>query len=324
MIEPEHTASLEPSASTAETLTTLEASGYSLVRPTPERFWQGWAELTNDAFDERFDRLDEVRGKDIVLGFLGRSHIGDVLCMSRLVRLLTTHYSCRVHVVRHRSTYKVLENHPHLAGYSNDHRVHLSECARGPGHMIQKLERYFGLPLDPFPRPEIHLSSEESHWAWQMRSMLPRNRPVALVCRGSITDNGIARADTLEWQNWVNILSNRFTVVHVALTDIARLEEAVRLRDSARAAWRPDQILDNCFVFENLTTRQFFAIFSVVDLYFGPNTGGAHLAAAFDVPAVVVLNSRQYRSMPAFPDRIEGNRWHHESFLYPYHSFLLG
>jgi ADP-heptose:LPS heptosyltransferase len=69
--------------------------------------------------------------------------------------------------------------------------------------------------------------------------------------------------------------------------------------------------------------RQFFAMFSVADFYLGPNSSGAHLAAAFDIPAVIVLNSKQYRSLPTFPDRIEGNRWRHESFLYPFHSFLL-
>ncbi len=37
-------------------------------------------------------------------------------------------------------------------------------------------------------------------------------------------------------------------------------------------------------------------------------------SAAFDVPAFVVLNAKQFKTGLTFPDRISGNHWRHESF----------
>ena len=178
------------------------------------------------------------------------------------------------------------------------------------------------MTLDPFPRPEVYLSDKEFEWAVGIRSMLPRNQPVALVCSNSVTDNCVARTGELAWQEWVNILAKRFTIVHLAVTRLSVIEEAVRLHPRHRDAWRPEQILDNCFVLENLPTRRFFAAFSIGDFFFGPNSAGSHLAAAFDIPSLVVLNSAQYADFPTFPDVIHKNHWKHESFLYPYQSFL--
>lgn len=307
----------------------LEAAA-SLLRQTGDRvlclstdeFWRSFEKVADEPAPG-CSALEGARDGEIVLGFLGRSHLGDVVCMSRLVRLLTTAYRCRVLVVRHRSVYTVLENNPFLAGYRNEARIPLSQCARGTGHMIQKLERSFGLEVDPFPRGEIYLSHEELQWAWKMRAVFPRRRPLALVSVSSITDNRIAPTADSKWQRWVHALTREFTVVQLALTDIRRLEETVRLHEINKETWRPGPILDDCLVLENLSTREFFAMFAVADLYLGPNSGGAHVAAAFHVPSIIVLSERQYGRSPSFPDRVEGSRWRHESFLYPYHWFLV-
>ena len=103
-----------------------------------------------------------------------------------------------------------------------------------------------------------------------------------------------------------------------------------RARVAARIALRPplsfatpSAIEPLLLVLENIDVRAFLAIFSVADLYLGPNAAGAHVAAAFDVPSIVILNQAQYAQLPSFPDSIDGNQWRHESFLYPYHCFLL-
>ena len=300
----------------------LKQSGAALQSSSDIAFWRDWEALREDPFDDVYPELEDFYGNEVVLSFLGRSHLGDVLCMTPLLRKLKEAYDCRVSIVRHRSTYKVLENNPYVSRFFNDNRISLAECARGPGHMIQKLERYFGLEVSFRPKPEVYLSPQESHWAWQIRSMLPRNRPIAIVSMNSVTDNRVASNRNFEWQRWIDALSQRFIVVQPALTRIEPLEEVVRMHESHRRVWMPDQILDNVFVMENLDTRKFMALFSIADLYVGPNSSGAHLAAAFDVPALVVLNRRQYRSRIRFPDRITDNHWRHESFLYPYHSFI--
>lgn len=73
-------------------------------------------------------------------------------------------------------------------------------------------------------------------------------------------------------------------------------------------------------MFENLTPRQFLAMFSIADFYLGTNAGGAHAAAAFDVPAFVILNSKTAPDRLRFPN--PGAEQHDlESFLHPRHWF---
>ncbi|MCL4199568.1 MAG: hypothetical protein KJZ69_18895 [Phycisphaerales bacterium] len=295
----------------------------AMVRLSDAQFWRAHAELEEETPIPRFDGLAALEGGDIVLGFLGRSHLGDVVCMSGLVRRLTECYGCRVYCVRHRATLAVLDANPFLAGFRNEDRVALNDCAHGPGHITQKLERAFGLPISPFPKGEIYLTNEELEWSWQLRSILPRNRPVAVVCVGSLSDNRIVPSSSLGWQDYVKVLAKDFSVIQIAVTSIAVVEGLTRLADSHRSAWRPDSILDDCIVLENLAPREFFSVFAIADLFLGTNTGAMHVAAAFEVPSIVVLSSRQYAHAPTFPDRIQGNRWRHESFLYPYHGFLM-
>lgn len=189
--------------------------------------------------------------------------------------------------------------------------------------MIQKIAGAFGLEPDPFPRGEIYLSDDELAWAWSIRGQLPRNRPVLLLSAGSVTDSLKVSPHTLLWQDLVEMFGRRFTVVQAAITNISRIEEVARIGDHHRRAWRPDPILDDCFILENLDVRKFFALFAISDLFVGTNSGGAHVAAAMNVPAVVVLPASKYPHAPIFPDRVPDLPWRHESFLYPQQTFLL-
>jgi ADP-heptose:LPS heptosyltransferase len=300
----------------------LEREGCQVVRADPDRYWQQHVQLERDSkpFVGMYPHLESLHDADVVLGFLGGFHLGDIVCVTSLVRMLALERQCRVYVVRHRGSYKVFENNPHLKGFRNEGRMSLNEITRGPGHIIQKLTRAFGLPLQPIPRGEIHLSDAEQKWAWSMRASLPRNRPVAVVCAGSVTDNTVMPTQSLEWQTCVNILARYFTVIQIVVTRMSVLEEVMRPLPGHVASFRPDRILDNCFVLENLPARHFFSVFSIASLFVGTNTGSAHVAAAFSVPSIVLLGSRKYPKPPVFPD---SSRWHHESFLYPQHSFVM-
>lgn len=294
----------------------------TIVRPDPAAYWSVSKDLFPDASQPRFDGIKELRDGTVVLGFYCRSHIGDVLCTSTLPRKLVEKYGCRVFVVRHRSTHNLFANNPYVSGFRNVGRIHLTECLVGPGHFIQKLERFFCLPIDPYPRPEVYLSHDESKWAWEIRQMLPRNKPVVLVCTRSVTDSNDGSFTTARWQAWVDLLGQQATVVQLALTAVAAYEKAVFLRDDNRRRFHVESVLDNCFVLQNLTPRQFVAVFSVADGYFGTNSGGSHVAAAFDVPSIVVLNSVTNPERLRFPNPYPAQR-NPESFLYPQHSFVF-
>ncbi|MEE9187651.1 MAG: hypothetical protein V3U10_06375, partial [Bacteroidota bacterium] len=144
---------------------TLHGQISTVVRPDPDAYWSASQELLADVSQSRFDGIDELKDGKIVLGFYCRSHIGDVLCTSTLPRKLVEKYGCRVLVVRHRSTHNLFANNPYVSGFRNVGRIPLTECLAGPGHFIQKLERFFCLPTDPYPRPEVYLSHDESKWA---------------------------------------------------------------------------------------------------------------------------------------------------------------
>lgn len=288
-------------------------------------FWKSHAQLVreSEALAGKYPEVEELRDREVVLGFLGRSHVGDVICASSLARLLATERNCRVLSVRHRSTYKVLENNPHISGYCNAGRIALSSYISGPGQISQKLNRSFGFAPDPFIRGDLFLSDDELKWAWAVRNMLPRNRPVAIVIAGSRTDNHAVPTADLQWQRWIDVIGRRFTVVQVAVTKFSCLEETARLTEGDKRAWRPDQILDNCILLENISARQFFAVFAIADMFVGRNTAGMHVAAAMQVPSLIVLSKRRYPRFPTFPENIHPPSWKHESFFYPYHNFLL-
>jgi hypothetical protein len=81
--------------------------------------------------------------------------------------------STRVWQARHRITYGVLDGNPHLSGFRNEGRLPMGRWQVGAGHHIQRFERWFGLPEDPYPRGEVYLSPAEQEWARAERARWP-------------------------------------------------------------------------------------------------------------------------------------------------------
>lgn len=316
------TTATDTAAAVAEVTSRLAHMMTTVIEPDPVGYLQQYEATAGDSDGRAFESIHELHDGEIVLGFYALSHLGDCLCTSTLPRKLAHRYTCRVRVVRHRSTMHVFRHNPDVAGFQNDKRVGLNGCLAGFGHVVQKLERFFRLQTDPYPRPEVHLSDEELAWAWKIRRSLPRNRPVVLICRGSITDEAHESFSTKPWQKWVHAIREIATPVQLALTSPSAYEEVAVLRSEQQRRWLPDAILDDCVVLENLDPRRFLAIFSVADFYLGTNAGGSHAAAAFDVPSFVILNAKTSADRLTFPNRHK-SRHSLESFLYPQHWFGL-
>lgn len=288
--------------------------------PDPDAYWPSWQGAQTTPSPRRFEGIPELEGGEIGLGFYLTSHIGDALCASTLPRKLATRYGCKVYVVNHRSTRNVFAENPYVSGFRSTGDVSLSQCLAGPGHLIQKLERFFGLPSDPYPRPEIYLSDTELQWAWGVRSQWPADRPVVLLSTGALTDSRAEKYATMGWQDWVDAVAPLATVVQLALTDMSCYEEAVAVHDFLRPRWEADALLRNCAVLENLPPRRFLAIFAVADMHVGPTAAGCQIAAAMRLPSLVVLNAANPPEKLRFPNPDDGAH-NTQSFLYPQHVF---
>lgn len=108
-------------------------------------------------------------GSAFNLDFFLSSHLGDALCSTPLARQLAVERGLKVSVVRHCSTRAVFANNPHVVGFTAHRGPRLYDHMAGDGHMIQRLQRGFGVKValdgpDEL-RPDVYLSVAERSWA---------------------------------------------------------------------------------------------------------------------------------------------------------------
>lgn len=230
----------------------------------------------------------------IILGPWSAGHLGDVLCTSPLPRLLKSQGIC-TYIIEHPNTCAVFQNNPNISGFVTGRSGTPRWLLGTDGHVLQRILQEYELPINPIPKPEIYLDADERAWASAQRQQWPANRPVCILSCTAITDG-----HNLEQVNWnlvVNVLKRRYTVVQPTLSE-------------------PE--LPDCIAYRNLPVRRYMALFSVAECFFGGTSGGSHLAAAFDVPAVIVL-WRTLESNLCFP--ASGPNFK-AMFLYPQHWFI--
>lgn len=259
-------------------------------------------------------------GQTVVLGLLGAGHLGDVVCCSTLPRKLVQEYGWRVQMVCHRGVAQVFMGNPYVSGLLKRAGMRCGARLKRQGHVIQRLEASFGLEPDLEPRGEIYLSADELAWGAMVRRSLAEGRPLAIVAVGSLSDSRFGHKPFGAWERWGELLAQRYRVVQLALTDRRALLGTVPVRGERLRSWQPDPLMRNCAVLENLSPREFFSLFAEADLFLGCNSGGAHVAAAFRVPSIVVLPTRQYGGKRLFSRLPPGHD--SRSFLYPQHAFL--
>lgn len=260
-------------------------------------------------------------GDKVILDFLSASHLGDALCATPLARLLSCRYGVTVRVVQHRSTRSVFAHNPYVRGFTARRGPRLVDTMVGAGHLIQRLQRAWGVPVDPLPRPEIYLSPAELSWCRRQRRQWPPERPVCILSTRVLTDKYRYDQDHLAWDQVAAAWSKHCTVVQPVLSS-ARLyaKDIAWLNDASRAHWGEDRPLPGAVIYEDLTLRQYMSLFAVADYFCGGTSGGAHVAAAFGVPALIVV-WRELTGRIRFPCR--GPRLSTETFLYPQHRFVV-
>jgi hypothetical protein len=115
------------------------------------------------------------------------------------------------------------------------------------------------------------------------------------VASGAVTDRG--NVEKVDWPRVAKVLSRRYAIIQLSLSE---------------------KQLPGAIVYRRLSLRKYFALFSVADCFFGGTTAGSHLAAAFDVPSIIVI-WRSLNEQLVFPTSGHGFK---ASFLYPQHWFI--
>lgn len=239
----------------------------------------------------------QMRGRSgYILGKFSLGHLGDTLCTSALPRTLRFHLGHEVYIADRPNARAVFTCNPYVAGFvTGDEIEQVEQHQKGEGHVIQRLERGFGLPVSKLPRPEIYL--DESEWAWaeaERRKWAP-SRPVCLLSCGGITHRKVLQS--VDWARVGRILSRHFTVVQAILGETP---------------------LPDAITYQDLPTRQYMALIAIADMFVGGNSGGAHIAAAFNIRSLIVSRQRTLRRLcfPAPRRSAEG------PFMYPQHGCI--
>jgi hypothetical protein len=261
-------------------------------------------------------------GKTIVLGPPAGTHLGDALCLTSLPKALVLEHGCKVYSADYTSGRTVFANNPYLSGYTHAKAISLHHKARGHGHLIQRFQCGLGLTVDAEPKPQVYLSDDEMAWAEAQAEAWPKDNPVCILSTRVITDNQHFNFQSVDWQLIGEAWMSKCTVIQPLLSQ-PRIydEQVICLSAATRSGWACEPIVSGALLYHDLTVRQYMALFHVADFFCGGTSGGAHVAAAFDRPALIVAWSSLIKRM-CFPSRARG--YSTENFLFPQHQFIAG
>lgn len=249
--------------------------------------------------------------RSFCLGLVAAAHLGDTLCTSTLPRQVYQEYGVQACVADHECTRTVFANNPHVKEFISFGTICLK--LKPSGHLIQRFQSFYDVRVERIPRPDIYLSEQERAWAQSEKSRWPSGLPICLLSPQSISDRWFF-AD-VDWGAIIAALAERCTVVQpvLATSDVYR-EQLKNTMYSHETGNRYGLVF-----YEDLTLRQYMALFTVVDAFCGVTSGGAHVAAAFDVPAMILVWDYLAKQIQ-FPSIKPG--FHTCNFLYPQHNFL--
>jgi hypothetical protein len=191
-----------------------------------------------------------------------------------------------VKVTEHPSTRAVFANNPFVSGYSVLRGFSLLAWRQGTGHVIQQLQRGLGVAVSDPPRPEIFLSRQERAWAatW-LAENVPAGRKVCVLSPGALKTAGYYAG--VAWDQVSLALQEEYAVVQPVLS--ARPVDAGQPRRPSRERRRHEGQTSGAISPVDLPTRHYLALVAAADLLVGGLSGGAHVAAAFHVPAIIVV-----------------------------------
>jgi hypothetical protein len=206
-----------------------------------------------------------------------------------------------VRVFDHPMSRAVFTANPFVAGFTPNRTISLDAIQTGDGHIVQRLMQGLNLPLQAAPGAEVYLTPSERAWAQRVRRRWPRRKPICILSSGGISDRG--NLECVQWDALALCLSRHYTVVQPAITE---------------------SVVAGAIPCRNLSVRQYLSLFSVADLFVGGTSGGSHAAAAFGVPAVVVIWEalREKLRFPIVGPVTASDLDWKAAYLYPHHWFV--
>lgn len=256
-----------------------------------------------------------MRAKSVVLSPYGLGHLGDALCLSALPRRLVQELGLTVRIERSVTNLAVFKNNPYIAGFS---RIKTHWKAAAPGHLIQRHLRAYGLSSELISQPEIYLTDEEKCWAAEIRnSWRSHDKPACILSCQAVSDD--AQMKSVNWKMIGEHLQNYCTVIQPLVIKSTGGSSKAKRKSANAPTSATAYVINGAIHYHNLSTRQYFALFSVADLFCGGTSGGSHLAAAFDLPSLIIT-WRDLMKGFTFPDQVPTIE--KTTFLYPQHHFL--
>jgi hypothetical protein len=216
--------------------------------------------------------------REICIGTKSRN-LGDALALTTLPAKLRARFPDLVVKTYPRAFNPIVfRGNPHVAGVSRlPDAVHGDDTNWGEGQLIQLKERYFGLPVSDRPRPELHLSAAETAWAKRLLAdkLLPGNqdKPVCILHPWGATNSKIAPVEF--WDALVARWNGEIRFWQVGIEGHGAVQgcEYYLFLPSGRGR-----------------ARDLFALSSEADLFVGVDSGPMHVARAFDLPSLVIVN----------------------------------
>jgi hypothetical protein len=166
--------------------------------------------------------------------------------------------------------------------------------------------------------PEVHLSVGERRWAVEQRARWPGDRPVCILSTRCVTEG--ARYQEVDWQMVAQAWQQSCLVVQPILTRPPALQDGPTCDlGPSPSSWGPESVSPGVVIFRDLSCRQYLALLSVADFFCGGLSGGAHGAAAFGVPSLILVWRHLLEGL-RFPVSTRASPT--KAFLYPQHDYL--
>jgi hypothetical protein len=205
--------------------------------------------------------------------------IGDPLLLSTLPRKLKALYPhLRIYTYPRGFNSVVFHGNPFVDGVQwLPSVVYGDDCNRGTGHLIQRKERFFQVPLSNPVRPEIYLLPEEEAWAQKLFERTPSHLAEHLpLC--VIHPWGKTRSSVLSEEVWARMIhENR---------DRVRFWQVGIEGQSPIPGCERYLLLPRAYAH----ARKLFAAMSKANLFIGVDSGPMHVARAFGIPSLILTN----------------------------------
>jgi ADP-heptose:LPS heptosyltransferase len=249
-------------------------------------FWKNWGLYCPRVELKKFKNIeffppsppDFKNVSSICIGSKTRT-IGDPLLLSTLPRKLKALYpKLKIYTYPRGFNSVVFYGNPYVDGVQwLPDTVYGDDCNLGTGHLIQRKERFFHVPVSENVRPEIYLLPQEERWIDRLFHQTPTHRADHLpLC--ILHPWGKTRSSVLSQEVWERIVREnqgrvRFWQVGIeGQTRIAGCERHLLLpKDYSHA-------------------RKLFAAMSRAQFFIGVDSGPMHVARAFALPSLILTN----------------------------------